>query len=348
VDSETGPLSLWAPDSGKKICDLPREKTAGGTYGLAFSPDGRTLAAGELDKSNVAIRLWRLGADGNLAAAALIPTRHRERLWALAYSPDGQTLASSGADDTVCLWETATGGERRHFTGHDDAGHPALLRDGSAWSLSFSGDGRRLAAGNGDTTVLVWDVTGRLADGLRLRPAKPTDAELQALWADLADDAARADRAVWTLAAAPEQALPLLRRELRSPPGPAETKARVDRCIADLDNDAFAVREAASAELRRLGEAAEPALRAAATRTKSAEVRSRAGQLLDAIRNAGDNPTGPTLQSVRALRVLGQIDTPEARHLLAALAAGDPAARLTQEARSVARTLRPLPDVSRP
>jgi RNA polymerase sigma factor (sigma-70 family) len=341
VDSAAGPLCLRATDSGKKICDLPREKTAAGSYGLAFSPDGRTLAAGELDSSNVAIRLWRRGADGKLAAAALIPTRHREGLWALAYSPDGHTLASAGADGTVCLWDTATGGERRHFAGRDDASHPARLRDGSAWSLSFSGDGRRLAAGNGDTTVLVWDVTGRLAVGHRLRPAKPTDAELQALWTDLADDAARADRAVWTLAAAPEQALPLLRRGLRSAPGAAETKARIDRCIADLDNDTFAVREAASAELRRLGEAAEPALRAAATKTASAEVRSRAGQLLDAIRAAGDNLTGATLRSVRALRVLAQIDTPEARQLLETLAAGDPAARLTQEARSVARTLRP-------
>jgi RNA polymerase sigma factor (sigma-70 family) len=348
VESLAGPLSLWAADGGKKICDLPREKTATGTYGLAFSPDGGTLAAGELEGGSVAIRLWRRGADGNLAAAAVLPTRHRDALWALAFSPDGQTLASAGANGTLCLWETATGGERRHFAGGDDAGQPARLRDESAWSLSFSGDGRRLAAGNSDTTVLVWDVTGRLADGHRLRPARPSDAEVRGLWDDLAGaDTARADRAIWTLAAAPEQALPLLRRELHPAPGAAAAKGRVDRCIADLDSDAFVVRRAAAEELQRLGEAAEPALRAAAARTDSAEVRNRVGQLLEAIRAGRNNPSGASLRSLRALRVLGQLDTPESRQLLAELAGGEPSARLTQEARSVSRTLRP-PDTARP
>jgi RNA polymerase sigma factor (sigma-70 family) len=349
VESVAGPLSLWAPDSGKKICDLPRGKTATGSYGLAFSPDGRTLAAGELEETGVTIRLWRRDGDGNLAADAVIPTRHRDALWALAFSPDGQALASAGTDGTVCLWETATGGERRHFTGRDDAGQPGKLRDDSAWSLSFSGDGRRLAAGNSDTTVLVWDVTGRLADGHRLRPATLSDAELQALWADLAGaDAARADRAVWALAAAPEQALPPLRQHLRPVPRPGDVKERVDRCIADLDNDAFTVRQAAEEELRRLGEAAETALRAAEAKTGSIEVRSYARRLLGAIKAARANPSSDALRSFRAVRVLGQSGTPEARRLLDSLVGGAPDARLTQEARAVARTLHPPPAAAKP
>jgi RNA polymerase sigma factor (sigma-70 family) len=350
ADSRTGPLALWDVSTGKKICDLPGSKKAMDASGITFSTDGRTLADCETEGDALVIRLWQLRAEGTWAPAADITTGHRDSIWALAFSPDGQTVASAGADGTVRVWETATGGERRDFKAHDDHGPDGFTaRDDAAWSLSFAADGRRLAAGNSDTTVLIWDVTGRLADGHKLRPAQLSDAEAQGLCADLTGaDAARADRAVWALVAAPEQALPLLRPHLHPVPRADAAKESIDRAVADLDSDTFAVRQAASAELERLGEIAEPALRAAAAKTASAEVRSRVEQLLGTLQEARTNPPGATRRALRALQVLGQIGTPEARQLLEKLAAGEPNARLTREAGSVVKSLRPLAGAVKP
>jgi WD40 repeat protein/serine/threonine protein kinase len=66
----------------------------------------------------------------------------------VAYSPDGKLLASSGTDQTVKLWDTATGKVIREWRGHEDA-----VND-----VAFSPDGSRLASASYDRTVMVWDV----------------------------------------------------------------------------------------------------------------------------------------------------------------------------------------------
>jgi hypothetical protein len=167
----------------------------------------------------------------------------------------------------------------------------------------------------------------------QLRPAKLSDQEVKSLWADLADaDAVRAGRAVWTLAAAPAQALPLLRQHLQAagPVGPG-----IDRLIADLDSDTFAVRQKAMDELAKLGEAAEPAMRQALTKsTSTLEQRRRLKQLLESPQGETFPLSGEKLRLHRALEVLGQLDTSEARQLLEKLAQGPPGTRRTLEAQA--------------
>jgi hypothetical protein len=74
---------------------------------------------------------------------------------AWSFAPDGRTLAISSTRGIVRLLETASGKERGRFAGHSE----------NVEALSFCPDGRRLASGSRDTTLLVWDVTGRLQDG---------------------------------------------------------------------------------------------------------------------------------------------------------------------------------------
>jgi hypothetical protein len=234
-----------------------------------------------------------------------------------AFSPDGRTLAASCSDQAVRLWEVASGRQRRRFVGHA----------GSVFSVAFAPDGKRLATGASDTTALVWDVTGLGEEGPQAvdLPAQ----EVEGLWAGLGGDAARAGRAVWKLAAAPRQAVPLLRGRLR--PAAAD-EARMTRLIADLDSDRIAVREKAAQELEQLGDIAEPALRKALAGPPSAEVRRRAGQLLERL---GGPVTAPgLLRSLRAVEVLEHIGTPGAREVLESLARGAPGGRLTREARA--------------
>src|SRR5262249_989583 len=149
---------------------------------------------------------------------------------------------------------------------------------GSICSVAFAPDSRTMVTGSADSTILVWDVTGRLDNG-RLRSLCLAAPELEARWERLAGDAAAAYRAVWEFGAAPEQAVPLLKGRLR--PVPRVSAEQIARWIADLDSDHFPVRQRAMRELEHLEELAEPALRQALEKRPSAEVQRQAKRLLE-------------------------------------------------------------------
>src|SRR5262249_62021977 len=116
--------------------------------------------------------------------------------------------------------------------------------------------------------------------------------------------------------------------------------SRRSRLIAQLDDDDFTVRERATTDLEKLGAAAEPALRKALQETNSAEVRLRAQRLLEGL-STGQS-SDDWMRTGRALEVLEQLHTPEARAWLQTLAEGDAEARLTQEAKAALARLERL------
>ncbi len=118
-----------------------------GAWSVAFSPDGELLATG-----STVTRLWDAGTGRPVSQ----PLRGHSPVESLAFSPDGRTLASGGWGVPVRLWDVAS---RREL------GAP-LTAYGYVASLAFSPDGSVLAAAgtppgrqpfNGPGEVRLWD-----------------------------------------------------------------------------------------------------------------------------------------------------------------------------------------------
>ena len=68
---------------------------------MAFSPDGRTLAAGGADGK---VWLWNLADPARPTPLGQPLTGPTNTVYSVAFSPDGQTLAAGSDDDKVWLW----------------------------------------------------------------------------------------------------------------------------------------------------------------------------------------------------------------------------------------------------
>ncbi|MFK4186099.1 helix-turn-helix domain-containing protein [Streptomyces sparsogenes] len=113
-----------------------RALTPGATTTLAYSPDGKYLAAG--DESGQ-VSIWDTTARQALGALPAAPARDGEprSVLALTFSPDGRTLAAAGRDGTLRLWDT--GSKRPLGSSFPTAG-------GAVLSLVFAPDGGALYA----------------------------------------------------------------------------------------------------------------------------------------------------------------------------------------------------------
>jgi hypothetical protein len=183
------------------------------------------------------------------------------------------------------------------------------------------------AAGSWDSTVLVWELAGRLRRHAVALPAEGRDK----LWENLADaDPAKAQRAMALVADAGSGVAFLEGRLKPARSDPARTK-QIARLIADLDSDTFEVRERAGEALGRMGEAAGPYLRAALKRETALEPRRRMEALVAALDSAA--PSAGGLRELRVVELLERVGTAEARRVLRSLAGGDAVAELTREAK---------------
>jgi hypothetical protein len=196
-------------------------------------------------------------------------------------------------------------------------------------ALAFSLDGSRLASGGGDGTVLVFD----LSRAAKVTPnAELTKADLENLWADLANDTdvAKGFRAVRALAASAKPAAPFLRKQL--PPASEEGQKQIDKLIADLGSKDSDARKKAETELSKIAQLARRAMERALEKKPSLEVSERLNALVQAVDEG--RLSAEDIRLVRVLQALESSGTPEATDLLKEWAKGASGAWLTEEARA--------------
>ncbi len=151
-------VKLWDIATGKLVIALP--VAIGGTRStsaVAFSPDGKTLAAvGSASSNSSELHAWDI-ASGRQRFTIQGP--FRDQYVRPAFSPDSSRIACAGGDPRVGLWDAASGKELAMYRGHTS----------KVCAVAFSRDGRHLLSADATESVKVWDAHPR-ADALVLKP----------------------------------------------------------------------------------------------------------------------------------------------------------------------------------
>jgi WD40 repeat protein/transcriptional regulator with XRE-family HTH domain len=183
----SGVRRIWNANTGQELFSLPA--IAGTSLDLAFTKDGKTLVASDLDdKGLVAVSFWDFKSGQLVSTTPLDVDPGTARLSWDKLNTDGTRLALANEAGETTLWNTSTGKQLMKFSQSNAVFAVAFSRDSTriatadrnevkVWdvasgeevmtfskpnqlisSIDFSPDGTRLAASNHYSLIWVWDL----------------------------------------------------------------------------------------------------------------------------------------------------------------------------------------------
>jgi WD40 repeat protein len=143
---EIGTMIIWDVPTGKQLKairavdkDYRGEVVAQRANCMAFSPDGKRVAAGIEDQS---VRVWDVDQGTVLVKFEKVEAN------GLAFSADGSRLAAAGHDNVVKVFRTGSANAPQLLTGHDR----------TVRSVAFMPDGSAVISGSFDHSVRLWAI----------------------------------------------------------------------------------------------------------------------------------------------------------------------------------------------
>ena len=142
IGSRTAHIALWNAATGQSQPGELMGKPGTGYHSLAFSPDGKIMAAVEWQGQHFC--LWDTASGKQLLKVASGDDKDSFRC--LALTPDGKSVATRHNGE-IRVWDIATGQRQRAFA----------VREGAA-GLAISNDGRRLATSGSDCSLFIQEM----------------------------------------------------------------------------------------------------------------------------------------------------------------------------------------------
>lgn len=141
-------IKVWDTSNWRRLYTLGEHSEA--VTAVAFAPGDSPLLSASADRT---VRVWNFGAEGSGVARVL--GGHGQSVWSVALTADGQFAATASGDNTVKLWKVGDGANTATLTDPKDY----------VYSVRFSPDSKRLAAGTWNGMVYLWNAETRALEG---------------------------------------------------------------------------------------------------------------------------------------------------------------------------------------
>ena len=139
LPARSGEVLIWDVEQRKLLRSIHGHSDC--IYGVAFSPDGKSIATASYDKL---VKLWDIATEKEVRTYK----DHIDAVYAVEFTPDGKRLVSGSADRTIKIWDVATG-DRLYTLSEPQDGINTIAIDPTV---------NCVAAGGLDKSIRIWSL----------------------------------------------------------------------------------------------------------------------------------------------------------------------------------------------